>query len=90
MMADQNPESSDPSNAHPDPPKQQASGQDQASELTRRDFIKYTTLSSAAAAGLYGLTLKTDAIDQPVETDIRFQESGVGNHIPYTYNDVAP
>ncbi|MEW4488221.1 twin-arginine translocation signal domain-containing protein [Thalassoglobus sp. JC818] len=89
-MANRNSESSDRPDANSEQSQQSDSGQAQSSELTRRDFIKYTTLTSTAAAGLYGLTLKTDAIDKPVETLTQLQEWGVGNHIPYTYNDVAP
>ncbi len=39
---------------------------DEESKLSRREFIKFTAVTSVSAGGLYALTSKTDVLAQAV------------------------
>jgi hypothetical protein len=56
-------------------------------KVTRRLFLQHSALASAAAAGAYGIVLKTDALARADEGLPVGALSGADGTVPYEYTE---
>jgi hypothetical protein len=56
-------------------------------KVTRRLFLQHSAMASAAAAGAYGIALKTDALARADEGMPTVFGSGSDGTLPYEYTE---
>ncbi len=57
---------------------------DEEAKLSRREFVKFSAMTSITAGGLYAITVKTDLLAQAPQNN-PLEMNGMGDSTAYTY-----